>query len=93
MTSLDDPQTIVEAVELLVRPDGGAFELVGVDPAAGTVSLRLVLDGVECIECVMPRDFLEELSLSLLKEQVPDVQRVEIEDPREDPSFAATAAH
>jgi hypothetical protein len=83
MSGLDDPDAIVAAVDLLVKPDGGAFELTGVDPAAKTVSLRLVLDGVECVDCVMPRSYLEELSLTLIRDQIPDVERVEIEDPRE----------
>jgi hypothetical protein len=92
ITSFDDSQAIVTAVEKLVKPDGAGFELVGVDPAARSVSLRLVLDGVDCIECVLPRGYLEELSLSLLREELPEVERVVIEDPRDDPSFAATAA-
>jgi hypothetical protein len=90
---LGDSEAIVAAVEKLVKPDGGAFELAGVDEAARSVSLRLVLDGVECIECVLPRDYLEQLSLSLLREELPDLERVTIDDPRDDPSFAAAAVH
>jgi len=83
MTGLENTDAIVAAVDLLVKPDGAAFELTGIDTAEKTVSLRLVLDGVECIDCVMPRSYLEELSLTLLRDQIPDVEHVEIEDPRE----------
>jgi hypothetical protein len=68
----------------LVKHDGAALELGAVDSTTGTVELRLVLDGVECIECIMPRDFLETLSLDVLRRSLPDVHRVRIHDPREE---------
>jgi hypothetical protein len=74
----------VATLDELVKHDGAALELEGVDPTAGVVELRLVLDGVECIECVMPRDFLETLSLDVLRRALPDVRIVRIHDPREE---------
>ncbi len=77
----------------LVMYDGAAFELAGVDGAAHSVSLRLRLDGVECLDCVMPRDFLEQLALNVLKPSLPDLVRVEIDDPREHAGFEAAPSH
>jgi hypothetical protein len=73
----------VEALRDLVEPDGARFELVEHDRRAGAVRLRLVLEGVDCRECVMGRDYLEQLSLGVLRRTMPDVQRVIIDDPRD----------
>ena len=61
-----DEATITPAIDearALVRADGGDMELVGIDDA--TVSLRLVLEGASCEECVMPREFLEQMMTTL----------------------------
>ncbi|MDE0215804.1 MAG: NifU family protein [bacterium] len=74
----------VGEVRALVALDGGDVELVSV--GGGTVALRLVLEGAECRECVMPREFLEQIALDMVSTRVADVSVVTIEDPREDPS-------
>lgn len=88
MTRVLDEATIVPAldeVRSLVQADGGDMELVGLD--ADTVRLRLVLEGASCEECVMPRDFLEQIALDVLKRNVPGVGAVSIDDPREHPDY------
>ena len=85
-----DEATIVPAldeVRSLVQADGGDMELVGLDTAAGAVNLRLVLEGSSCEECVMPRDFLEQIALDMLRKAVPAVVAVSIDDPREHPGY------
>ena len=67
----------------LVQPDGGDLELVSVDEGTGGVSLRLLLEGANCKECVMPRAILEDIAGDVLRKSVPDVGRVSIDDPRE----------
>jgi Fe-S cluster biogenesis protein NfuA len=69
----------------LIQPDGGAFELVGVDSASGTVSLRLVVDPVECADCILPDPILTEVTTGIFRRSVPGVVAVRIDDPR-DPS-------
>jgi Fe-S cluster biogenesis protein NfuA len=83
---------LVEA-RTLVQADGGDMELVGLDQATSTVRLRLVLDGVDCHECVMPRPILEDMVGGMLSRQVPTVARVEIDDPREHPGYVSPSAH
>lgn len=83
-----DEATIVPAldeVRALVQADGGDMQLVGL--AADTVQLRLVLEGASCEECVMPRDFLEQIALDVLKRAVPAVGAVSIDVPREHPDY------
>ena len=76
-----------DGIKDLVRADGADMELVGVDAASGTVELRLLLEGVECHECVMPRPLLEDIAREMLRKSVPDVERVAIDDPREHPGY------
>lgn len=79
-------------VRVLVEGDGAGIELVTVEPESGTVQLRLLLDDVSCLECVMPREMLEDVATSVLRRSVPDVARVSIEDPREE-SGQTSAGH
>lgn len=85
-----DEATIAPAldeVRALVQADGGDMLLEGVDPAAGSISLRLVLEGSSCEECVMPREFLEQIALDMLRKHAPDLASVSIDDPREHPGY------
>ncbi len=76
-----------DEIKDLVRADGADMELVSVDPASGTVELRLLLEGVDCHECVMPRPLLEDIAREMLRKKVPDLERVAIDDPREHPGY------
>jgi Fe-S cluster biogenesis protein NfuA len=83
-----DEATITPAIDearALVQADGGDMELVGI--ADATVSLRLVLEGASCEECVMPREFLEQIVLDMVKQKAPAVAAVTIDDPREHPDY------
>ena len=77
----------LDEVRALVQADGGDMELTALDPATGSVSLRLILEGASCEECVMPREFLEQIALDMLKRKVPGVAAVAIDDPRERPDY------
>jgi Fe-S cluster biogenesis protein NfuA len=78
-----EPGKIVAALRPLVEGDGARLEFVAMDRAEGSVSLRLVLDDVDCLDCVMPREFLEQMSLNVVRSTAPHVERVIIDDPRE----------
>jgi hypothetical protein len=77
----------LDEVRGLVTPDGGDIELTGVDGA--NVRLRLVLENAHCIECVMPRPFLEQVALDVFRRNGAAADEVAIDDPREDPDFVA----
>lgn len=74
----------VGELRAMVALDGGDVELVSA--GGGAVALRLILEGAECRECVMPREFLEQIALDLVSTRLADVSVVTIEDPREGPS-------
>jgi Fe-S cluster biogenesis protein NfuA len=78
-----DVSAVWDTLRVLVDGDGADLELLDVEPATGTVRVRLCLEGVSCLECVMPRAMLEEIATSMLSQKVPGVMKVRIEDPRE----------
>jgi Fe-S cluster biogenesis protein NfuA len=86
MPRIEDAGTAFEVavndVRALVRPDGADFELVSIDEDAGHVHLKLVLEGAECEECVMPVDILQAIARDVIARQVPSVTSVTIDDPR-----------
>lgn len=74
-------QTALAPVRELLQLDGADIEVERyVD---GVASLRLILDGASCRECVLPRERLEATVAAVLQENLPDLNRVEIDDPRE----------
>lgn len=75
--------TALEAPRALVQADGGDLELTSV--ADTTIELRLIVETAECAECVMPRRFLEQITLDMVRKELPAVAAVSIDDPREQP--------
>jgi Fe-S cluster biogenesis protein NfuA len=65
----------ISPVRDLIQLDGGDIEVVSVEGT--TAHLRLIIEGAECAECVMPRAVLEEVAGKLLG------VTVRIDDPRE----------
>ena len=79
--SAELPDEAIATIRDLVRADGGDVLVESAD--GSTVTLRLVLEGAECRECVMPRPFLEQVALDSISATVPTVSAVTIIDPRE----------
>ena len=75
----------LDEVRGLVTADGGDVQLEGVDGT--TVRLRLVLETAHCVECVMPRPFLEQVSLGVFQRNGVSADAVAIDDPRDHPDF------
>ena len=69
----------------LVSADGGDVALDAVDGT--TVRLRLVLETAHCVECVMPRPFLEQVALGVFQRNGVAADTIAIDDPREHPDF------
>ncbi|MGQ0805032.1 MAG: NifU family protein [Actinomycetota bacterium] len=86
MIDADALATAVDEARAIVHADGADFELVSVDDDQGRVELRLVLIAAGCAECVMPQQFLEGVVLDILREAVPTVRAVRVDDPRVDKS-------
>ena len=85
-----DAATIEPALDearALVQADGGDMKLTGID--GSTLNIELILEGASCAECVMPREFLEQIVLDMVQQKVSAVSAVTIDDPREHPDWVA----
>ena len=78
----DDVEAALAEVREIVAADGGDIVLESF--TNGVAHLRLVLDTAECRECVMPRNFLEQIALDKMQPQVSSLTGVQIADPREE---------
>lgn len=76
-----DIDSVVEEFRLLLRQDGADAIVRSADESL--VSLELVLDRVQCVDCVMPREYLEQLFEAMLAEESLTTSRVVMQDPRE----------
>jgi hypothetical protein len=83
-----DETTITPALDELrglVQADGADMTVTGVD--GSTVNLQLVVETASCVECVMPREILEQVALNIFQRNGVDADTVVIDDPREHPDF------
>jgi hypothetical protein len=83
-----DASTVAPALDELrglVQVDGGDMTLVAID--GSTIRLQLVVEGAHCVECVMPRPFLEQVALDIFRRGGVEAEAISIDDPREHPDF------
>jgi hypothetical protein len=86
-------ENVVRDVCTQFSQGGMRFDVVRVDDAAGRLDLALGLDGVECLDCVMPADHLTRLISASLTKRLDRAIDVSLRDPRADSAApAATAA-
>jgi hypothetical protein len=80
-----DEQAVATAVDEtaeLLRGDGADLVLVETDPGGARIALRLDLSGVECLDCVVPPDLLEQMVTAELQRKVPGRFELVLDDPR-----------
>ncbi len=70
-------------VRPLVQADGADILLDGLDTESGKVALRLDLDGVSCLECVLPAELLHSMVADAMARRVPGLVEVTLADPRQ----------
>lgn len=80
---LDD---LLEPMRVALRADGADVEVLEWDERS--LSVRLVLESVDCEECVLPRASLEQTMLTMLQPGYTGLQEVRLTDPRESGSRA-----
>lgn len=64
------------------QADGADLELVAVEGA--TARLRLVITDEACLECILPAPMLHQVLEASLRRDCPELEVIEVEDPRED---------
>jgi Fe-S cluster biogenesis protein NfuA len=58
---VDGVSAAVEEMAAVLRADGGDLVLVDADPATDRIEVRVDLDGVSCLDCVMPTAALHDV--------------------------------
>lgn len=82
MTLAAEVEGAVEELRPLVQGDGADLEVSSLDEAARRVTIRLNLDGVDCLDCVMPPEFLYDVVAGAIRDKVAGLSVV-LEDPRQ----------
>lgn len=75
-------EQLKNSLTTLVEQDGGSIELVQF--TNDSMEFNLLLDSAECAECVMPKQFLEEVFLAQAQTIYGNLRSVLINDPRKD---------
>jgi len=83
MIARSDIDDALDDVRPLVAADGADLILGAVDTERGEVVVRLSLDGVSCLECVLPPDLLHTMITESMTRRVPGLVGVTIDDPRQ----------
>ena len=80
-----NPTDVAAAVEELadiIRADGGDLVLVEADPATDRVEDRLDLEGVSCLDCILPPEQLRQVLQEGIARRVPSEFELVVHDPR-----------
>ncbi|MBM3672240.1 MAG: hypothetical protein FJW86_08700 [Actinobacteria bacterium] len=72
----------VDELDALVRADGASLKLVTADPKTARVKVALDLSQVECLECVLPTEFLEQMLTDALAKRIRGEFELVLQDPR-----------
>ncbi len=78
----DDVAAAVDELAAVIRADGGDLVLVDADVARDRVEVRLDLDGVSCLDCVLPPDQLRQVLQEGIARRVPSEFELVVHDPR-----------
>ncbi len=76
---------VAEAVEemgAILRLDGADLVLVAADAATDRIEVALELGGVDCEDCVMPPELLEQMIADAVRKRVRGEFELVVRDPR-----------
>lgn len=71
----------IQGVREILHLDGA--DLIVNSAEEDCVDMTLVLEGVECLDCVLPRAAIERIVLTHVNETLPGISSVMVKDPRE----------
>jgi Fe-S cluster biogenesis protein NfuA len=80
--NIEDVEAAVEEMGALLRLDGADLQVLGADPKTARIEVALDLDGVECDDCVMPSELLEQMISDAVARRVRGEFELVLRDPR-----------
>lgn len=72
----------VDELAVMMRADGAELTLVRADPKTARIEVALGLDGVECLDCVLAPELLEQMLTDALQQRVRGEFELVLRDPR-----------
>jgi Fe-S cluster biogenesis protein NfuA len=79
---VDDVEAAVEEMAALLRLDGADLDMIAADPKTARVEVALDMSGVECEDCVMPTEMLEQMISDAVARRVREEFELVLRDPR-----------
>jgi len=79
---VDDVEAAVEEMAALLRLDGADLDMITADPKTARVEVALDMSGVECEDCVMPTEMLEQMISDAVARRVREEFELVLRDPR-----------
>ena len=80
MSSLEQAERALEGLREGFQADGADLHLLSLE--GGTARVRLLVTEETCLECIVPGPILVQVITAALKQALPDLIRVEVDDPR-----------
>jgi hypothetical protein len=77
-----DVEAAVEEMDALLRLDGATLQMLGADPKTARIEVELELSAVECEDCVMPPELLEQMIIDTVSRKVRGEFELVLRDPR-----------
>jgi Fe-S cluster biogenesis protein NfuA len=77
-----DVEAAVEEMGAILRLDGADLHTVEIDPKRDRIEVALDMTGVECVECVMPPEMLEQMINDAVAKRVRGEFELVFRDPR-----------
>jgi Fe-S cluster biogenesis protein NfuA len=79
---VDEVEAAIEEMGALLRLDGADLAMVVADPKTARIEVELDMSGVECEECVMPPEMLEQMISDAVAKRVRGEFELVLRDPR-----------
>lgn len=64
-----------------IQADGADLEVKGIDGSVAHIAL--VFGPEVCEDCILPKDMLQTMLLSAVKDTLPEISEIVLDDPRE----------
>ena len=77
-----DVEAAVEEMGALLRLDGADLQMLRADPKTARIEVALDLTGVECDDCVMPPELLEQMISDAVSRRIRGEFELVLRDPR-----------
>ena len=80
MTALEQAEAALAGLREGFQADGADLELVSLE--GGVARVRLLVTDETCLECIVPGPILQQVISASLRQALPGLSTVEVEDPR-----------